>query len=74
MTSQKYLSLKKTAIQTVSLSPALKEWLQRSVRVHNRQAPKNERFKSVSAFASDAIEKALIELKNRSLKKLNLKI
>ncbi len=66
MAAQKYLSQKRTAQQTISLSPALKEWLQRSVRVYNREAPENERFKRVSAFASYAIEKALTELKTRS--------
>ncbi len=63
MTSQKYLSLKKTAIQTVSLSPALKEWLQRYVRVKHREIPEDKRFKSVSAFVAHTIKEALTELK-----------
>ncbi len=52
MPSQKYLSRKKTAIQSISLSPALKEWLQRYVRVKHHEIPDDIRFKSVSSFIS----------------------
>lgn len=49
-TSKKYLSNKKTAQQTISISPALKEWINRYVNVNQRKRPNDERFKSVSAF------------------------
>ncbi len=59
MPSQKYLSRKKTAIQSISLSPALKEWLQRYVRVKHHETPDDIRFKSVSSFISSLIMREL---------------
>ena len=59
MTSQKYLSQKKTACQSISLSPALKEWLQRYVRVRHREKPNEDQFKSVSAFISSLLLKKM---------------
>jgi hypothetical protein len=50
MTDKKYLSNKKTAQQTISISPALKDWIKRYVNVHHRKNPKDERFKSISSF------------------------
>jgi len=62
MTSVKYLSQKKTAVQTISLSPALKEWLKRYVNVKHRETPEDIRFKSVSAFITHIIKTSLTEL------------
>ncbi len=50
MTKKKYLSNKKIAQQTISISPALKEWIKRYVNVNHKKDPNDERFKSVSAF------------------------
>jgi len=59
MTAQKYLSQKKTVCQTFSLSPALKDWVGRYVRVNNKKAPDEEQFKSVSAFISFLLVKEM---------------
>lgn len=56
MTSKKYLSNKKTTQQTISISPSLKEWITRYVNVNNMKDPKDERFKSVSAFYNHVLE------------------
>jgi len=49
-TSKKFLSNKKTAQQSISISPALKDWIQRYVNMNHRESPNDMRFKSVSAF------------------------
>jgi len=59
MPSRKYLSNKKTAQQTISISPALKEWIIRYVNVNHRDNPNDERFKSVSSFYNHVLEKIL---------------
>ncbi len=61
MTSQKFLSQKKTACQSFSCSPALKEWVERYVRVNKRKSPENDQFKSVSAFISSLIVKEMTQ-------------
>lgn len=50
MTSIKYLSNKKTAQQTFSLSPALKVLIKRFVNVNHRKTPEEDKFRSVSSF------------------------
>jgi len=50
MSNKKYLSNKKTAQQTISISPALKDWIKRYVNVKHREEPNDKRFKSVSSF------------------------
>jgi len=50
MTEKKYLSNKKTAQQTISISPALKEWIRRYVNVNHKKDSSDKRFKSVSSF------------------------
>ncbi|MFX1601411.1 MAG: hypothetical protein ACFFB6_12500 [Promethearchaeota archaeon] len=50
MTMKKYLSNKKTAQQTISISPALKEWIKRYVNINKRKDPNDKRFKSISSF------------------------
>jgi len=59
MTSKKYLSDKKTSQLTISISPALKDWVKRYVNVKSGNNPKDDRFKSISAFYSYAIENLL---------------
>ena len=59
MTTKKYLSNKKTAQQTISLSPALKEWIERYVKVNQRKNPDDKRFKSVSAFYNNVMEQSM---------------
>ena len=64
MTSKKYLSNKKNAVQTISLSPALKEWVERYVRVNRKKHPKDARFKSVSSFYAHVMEILLRTFQN----------
>ncbi|MFW9818514.1 MAG: hypothetical protein ACFFE5_02795 [Candidatus Thorarchaeota archaeon] len=59
MTEKKYLSKKKTAHQSISISPALKDWIQRYVNVHHRKDPNDERFKSVSSFITYILDNVM---------------
>ncbi|MBY9005365.1 MAG: hypothetical protein KGD63_01250 [Candidatus Lokiarchaeota archaeon] len=59
MTKKKYLSEKKTSQQTISLSPALKEWIERYVRVEHEKHPEDDRYKSISAFYCVVMENVL---------------
>jgi hypothetical protein len=59
MSSKKYLSNKKTSQQTISISPALKDWVKRYVNVNHRNNPDDERFKSVSSFYNHTIERLM---------------
>lgn len=59
MTTKKYLSNKKTTQQTISTSPALKDWIKRYVKVQHDKFPNDERFKSVSAFYTDVMEQVM---------------
>ncbi len=58
-TSKKYLSNKMTTMQTISISPALKEWVQRYIRINNKESPEDERYKSISAFYRYILENAI---------------
>jgi len=64
MTTKKYLSNKKTSQQTISLSPALKEWIERYVKVNQRKNPDDRRFKSVSAFYNYVMEQTMESFKS----------
>ncbi len=59
MTTKKYLSNKKTTQQTISISPALKDWIERYVNVEFKKNPKDKRFQSVSAFYCNVMENVL---------------
>lgn len=59
MSSKRFLSDKKTEKQTISISPSLKEWIERYVNVNNRENPEDSRFKSVSAFYNYVMEKSM---------------
>lgn len=59
MTSKRLLSNKKTSQQTISISPALKDWIKRYVNVNRNENPNDERFKSVSAFYNRVMEKVM---------------
>lgn len=59
MTSKKYLSNKKTSQLTISISPALKDWVKRYVNVKSGENPNDDRFKSISAFYSHVVENLL---------------
>ena len=63
MSSKKFLSNKKTAQQTISISPALKDWLKRYVSVKHRENLDDERYKSISAFYNYILENILILFK-----------
>ncbi|MFX0138221.1 MAG: hypothetical protein ACFFDN_31560, partial [Candidatus Hodarchaeota archaeon] len=62
MSPKKYLSNKKTAQQTISISPALKDWIQRYTNVNRKKNPNDDRFKSVSAFYNYVLEKVMVSL------------
>ncbi len=59
MTSMKFLSNKKSAQQTISISPALKDWVQRYVRVMRKKNPNDIRYKSFSRFYCHVMERVL---------------
>ncbi|MFO7797010.1 MAG: hypothetical protein ACQERB_00075 [Promethearchaeati archaeon] len=59
MTSKKYLSTKKTSQQCISISPALKDWINRYVNKMKNEHPEDERYKSISAFYTQVMEKTL---------------
>jgi hypothetical protein len=58
-TSKKYLSNKRTAQQTISISPATKEWIVRYVNVNKKKDPDDIRFKSISNFYNYIMENML---------------
>ncbi len=59
MRVQKPLSKKKTTQQTISISPALKDKIERYVNENNEKNPNDKRFKSVSAFYNFILEKSM---------------
>ena len=59
MTSERPLSKKKTTQQTISISPALKDRIERYVNENNEEYPKDNRFKSISAFYNYVMEKSM---------------
>lgn len=68
MSAKRFLSNKRTAIQTISLSPALKDWVERYVHVNQNRNPEDVRFKSVSSFYAYIIENLMLSFqKGKSL-------
>jgi len=59
MSPKKFLSEKKTSTQTISISPALKDWIGSYVRKMREQYPDDERYKSLSAFYCEIMESVL---------------
>ena len=59
MSSKKFLSNKKTAQQTISISPALKDWISRYVHVKHGKNPDDGRYRSVSSFYNYIMENVL---------------
>ena len=59
MTSKRFLSEKRTTHQSISISPALKDWIERYVSVNQQRYPEDDRFRSVSAFYNYVMEKAM---------------
>jgi len=59
MTPEKPLSKKKITQQTISISPALKDKIERYVNENNKKNPKDERFKSISRFYNFVMERAV---------------
>lgn len=57
--SKKFLSKKKVSQQTISISPALKDWILRYVNQMQKEFPNDTRYKSVSAFYCNVMEKTL---------------
>ncbi|MFX0155163.1 MAG: hypothetical protein ACFE9Q_11605, partial [Candidatus Hodarchaeota archaeon] len=59
MATERSLSKKKITQQTISISPALKDRIERYIHENNKKNPKDKRFKSISAFYNDVMERAL---------------
>jgi len=59
MASKRYLSNKKTSSQNISISPALKDKIERYVRKMHKKNPDDERYKSVSSFYCETFENVL---------------
>ncbi|MFX0058047.1 MAG: hypothetical protein ACFE85_02370 [Candidatus Hodarchaeota archaeon] len=59
MTSKRYLSNKKTSQLTISISPALKDWINRYNNKLHKKFPDDKRYKSTSSFICSVIENVL---------------
>ncbi|TFG19984.1 MAG: hypothetical protein EU533_06390 [Promethearchaeota archaeon] len=59
MSPKKYLSEKKTSVMSITISPALKEWVTTYVKRKQRELPEDDAFKSISAFVCGTLEKTL---------------
>jgi len=59
MTYKKQFSDKKTTQQTISISPALKDLIQRYVKIQHEESPRDDKFKSVSAFYNVTMERLM---------------
>ena len=59
MTTKRYLSGKRTASQNISISPALKDWVDRYVKSMQKNNPDDERYKSLSSFYCAVMENVL---------------
>jgi len=68
MTSKRYLSDKKTSQLTISISPALKDWINRYINKMHKNFPEDGRYRSKSAFVCSVMENVLnIFKKEKSL-------
>lgn len=56
---KRFESDKKKTTQTISISPALKDWIQRYINEMKEKYPKDERYKSYSSFFCTVMENAL---------------
>jgi len=66
------LESKRTEKQTVSISPALKDWIERFVQKKHNENPDNEKYRSISAFYNYILQCALNFLKSsKNLEDLN---
>jgi hypothetical protein len=52
-------SKKKTANQTISISPSLKNRIEKYVMINQKKSPNDKRFRSISAFYSNVLEKTM---------------
>ncbi len=59
MSAKRFLSEKKTTNQNISISPALKDWIERYIKRMHDQFPTDERYASVSAFYCYIMERML---------------
>jgi len=58
------LERKRTEKQTISISPALKDWIERFVQKKHNENPDSEKYRSISAFYNYILECALKFLKS----------
>ncbi|MFX1567234.1 MAG: hypothetical protein ACFFCV_02570 [Promethearchaeota archaeon] len=59
MTPERPLSKKKIAQQTISISPALKDKIEKYVYENNKRHPNDKRFKSISRFYNFVMERVM---------------
>jgi hypothetical protein len=59
MTPERRLSKKKTTHQTISISPALKDKIEKYVIENNKKEPNDDRFKSISRFYNFVMERTM---------------
>lgn len=52
-------SKKKTSQQTISISPELKERIEKYVMINQEKNPKDKRFRSISSFYTSVLEKIM---------------
>jgi hypothetical protein len=64
MISKKKNSEENKVQQSISISPALKEWVIRYVKVNNKKYPHDKRFESISAFYTYVLDKIITCFKN----------
>ena len=56
MVPMNYLSNKKTTSQSISMSPAMKDWLNRYVKRMRSNNPQDEDYSSISAFMCSLLD------------------
>ncbi len=59
MVSRRNLSRKKITSQNISISPYLKDWVERYVKTEQKKNPNDKRVKSISSFYNYAMESVL---------------
>jgi hypothetical protein len=58
-TTKRYMSNKKSSQQTISISPALRDWIRRYVSVMHKKNPEDKDYGSISAFYCSVMENVL---------------
>lgn len=53
------ITVKKTALQTISISPSLKKRIEQYVNINQQKRPEDQRYKSISAFYNSVLKRSL---------------